>query len=340
MADTTTAQRAPAPHRGQVGRRLGGHLRDHQPGHRGGGGPGPQRQRRRRPGRRRGRQGGPAGLGRLVARTTGARSCARRRRPSGPSRPSCCRSSSPRPGPRPPSARACRSRWRPTASSATPAIPAPSCRRRCPPDRPGHAAGPGRDHQRAWSTARPWAWWPASPPTTSPWSTWPGRWRPRWPPATPWWSSRRPQDPLAIVELVRILNDVGFPPGVVNLVNGNTPGLLRRAGRLGRRRLRQLHRLDPGRRDHRREGGPDHEAHPARARRQRRLRRVRRRRREGGHRVHRLDLVVPLRARSARPRPGPWCTAASSTRWPRAWCRWRASSRWATPPTRPPSSAR
>jgi acyl-CoA reductase-like NAD-dependent aldehyde dehydrogenase len=29
-----------------------------------------------------------------------------------------------------------------------------------------------------------------------------------------------PQDPLAIVELVRILNDVGFPPGVVNLVNG------------------------------------------------------------------------------------------------------------------------
>ena len=32
-----------------------------------------------------------------------------------------------------------------------------------------------------------------------------------------------PQDPLAIVELVRILHDVGFPPGVVNLVNGNTP---------------------------------------------------------------------------------------------------------------------
>jgi acyl-CoA reductase-like NAD-dependent aldehyde dehydrogenase len=30
-----------------------------------------------------------------------------------------------------------------------------------------------------------------------------------------------PQDPLAVVELVRILHDVGFPPGVVNLVNGN-----------------------------------------------------------------------------------------------------------------------
>ncbi len=32
-----------------------------------------------------------------------------------------------------------------------------------------------------------------------------------------------PQDPLAIVELVRILDDVGFPPGVINLVNGNRP---------------------------------------------------------------------------------------------------------------------
>ena len=32
-----------------------------------------------------------------------------------------------------------------------------------------------------------------------------------------------PQDPLAIVELVRILDEAGFPPGVVNLVNGNGP---------------------------------------------------------------------------------------------------------------------
>jgi acyl-CoA reductase-like NAD-dependent aldehyde dehydrogenase len=30
-----------------------------------------------------------------------------------------------------------------------------------------------------------------------------------------------PQDPLAIVELVRILDEVGFPPGVINLVNGS-----------------------------------------------------------------------------------------------------------------------
>ncbi len=33
-----------------------------------------------------------------------------------------------------------------------------------------------------------------------------------------------PQDPLAIVELVRILDEVGFPPGVVNLVNSSGPG--------------------------------------------------------------------------------------------------------------------
>ena len=32
-----------------------------------------------------------------------------------------------------------------------------------------------------------------------------------------------PQDPLAVVELVRILDEVGFPPGVVNLVNSPGP---------------------------------------------------------------------------------------------------------------------
>jgi acyl-CoA reductase-like NAD-dependent aldehyde dehydrogenase len=32
-----------------------------------------------------------------------------------------------------------------------------------------------------------------------------------------------PQDPLAVVELVRILDDVGFPPGVVNLVSASGP---------------------------------------------------------------------------------------------------------------------
>ncbi len=32
-----------------------------------------------------------------------------------------------------------------------------------------------------------------------------------------------PQDPLAVVELVRILDEVGFPPGVVNLVTSSAP---------------------------------------------------------------------------------------------------------------------
>ena len=31
------------------------------------------------------------------------------------------------------------------------------------------------------------------------------------------------QDPLAVIELVRILEEVGFPPGVVNIVTGSTP---------------------------------------------------------------------------------------------------------------------
>jgi acyl-CoA reductase-like NAD-dependent aldehyde dehydrogenase len=33
-----------------------------------------------------------------------------------------------------------------------------------------------------------------------------------------------PQDPLAVVELVRILDEVGFPPGVVNLVTSSAAG--------------------------------------------------------------------------------------------------------------------
>ncbi len=32
-----------------------------------------------------------------------------------------------------------------------------------------------------------------------------------------------PQDPLAVIELVRILQDVGFPPGVINVVTGSSP---------------------------------------------------------------------------------------------------------------------
>ena len=32
-----------------------------------------------------------------------------------------------------------------------------------------------------------------------------------------------PQDPLAVIELARVLDEVGFPPGVINLVNSQGP---------------------------------------------------------------------------------------------------------------------
>jgi acyl-CoA reductase-like NAD-dependent aldehyde dehydrogenase len=31
------------------------------------------------------------------------------------------------------------------------------------------------------------------------------------------------QNPLAVIDLVKILHDVGFPPGVINVVTGSTP---------------------------------------------------------------------------------------------------------------------
>ena len=32
------------------------------------------------------------------------------------------------------------------------------------------------------------------------------------------------QNPLAVIDLVKLMHDVGFPPGVVNVVTGSTPG--------------------------------------------------------------------------------------------------------------------
>ena len=65
----------------------------------------------------------------------------------------------------------------PRAVLQTPLVPQTARRRRW------HRAA----SSAPWSTASPWAWWPASPRTTSPWSTWRARWRPRWRPATPSW---------------------------------------------------------------------------------------------------------------------------------------------------------
>ncbi len=52
-----------------------------------------------------------------------------------------------------------------------------------------------------------------------------------------------PQDPLAIVELARVLDEVGFPPGVVNLVNSPGPRAGGRPHHLTRRRHGLVHRL-------------------------------------------------------------------------------------------------
>ena len=54
-----------------------------------------------------------------------------------------------------------------------------------------------------------------------------------------------PQDPLAVVELVRILDEVGFPPGVVNLVVSQGPEAAGAVDRVTRRRHGELHRARP-----------------------------------------------------------------------------------------------
>ena len=52
-----------------------------------------------------------------------------------------------------------------------------------------------------------------------------------------------PQDPLAVIELVRILDEVGFPPGVVNLVTANDAAPAAAPGGLTRRRHGLVHRV-------------------------------------------------------------------------------------------------
>ena len=52
-----------------------------------------------------------------------------------------------------------------------------------------------------------------------------------------------PQDPLAVVELARVLEQVGFPPGVVNLVTAAGPSRPVRPHHLARRRHGLVHRV-------------------------------------------------------------------------------------------------
>jgi acyl-CoA reductase-like NAD-dependent aldehyde dehydrogenase len=127
-----------------------------------------------------------------------------------------------------------------------------------------------------------------------------------------------PQDPLAVIELVRILDEVGFPPGVVNLVTANDAAAAAAlvaspdvdmvsftgstdvgsaSPRSGATTMKRL-LLELGR--------------------QGRLSRLRRRRRGRGRRLHRLDLVLPLRPDLHRPHPGRRPARLSSIRSSRA----------------------
>ena len=80
------------------------------------------------------------------------------------------------------------------------------------------------------------------------------------------------QNPLAVIELVRIMHEVGFPPGVVNVVTGSTPDTGEALVETPRHRHGVVHRFDRRRHAHRRGRRPHDEAHAARARRQGRAR--------------------------------------------------------------------
>ena len=105
-----------------------------------------------------------------------------------------------------------------------------------------------------------------------------------------------PQDPLAIIELAEICEEVGIPPGVVNVVTGSAPEVgqalvdstdvdmisFTGSTAVGARIFEA--------------GGEDDEAPAARARREGRVHRLRRRRHLEGDRGARERVGLPLRA--------------------------------------------
>ena len=129
-----------------------------------------------------------------------------------------------------------------------------------------------------------------------------------------------PQDPLAVVELARVLDEVGFPPGVINLVNSQGPepaSVLTTSPDVdmvsftGSTAVGQ--RIAAA-------GGPDHEAAADGARAARAPPWSSRTPTSRGRSPPSARPGPSTPARSARPRPGPSSTGASSTRWSRA-CR-------------------
>ena len=113
-----------------------------------------------------------------------------------------------------------------------------------------------------------------------------------------------PQDPLAVVELARVLDQVGFPPGVINLVNSQGPGPaaalttspdVDMVSFTGSTAVGQ--RIAAA-------GAPVDEAPAHGAGRQGRRRGLRGRRHQGRGDRHRLDLGLPLGPDLHRPDPG------------------------------------
>ena len=113
-----------------------------------------------------------------------------------------------------------------------------------------------------------------------------------------------PQDPLAIIEFADICQQVGFPPGVVNVVTGSAPEL--GAALVGSKNVDMISFTGSTAVGTRifEAGGQTDEAPPPGARRQGRLHRVRGRRPgQGRHRAGQR-LGVPLRPDLHRPHPG------------------------------------
>ena len=149
-----------------------------------------------------------------------------------------------------------------------------------------------------------------------------------------------PQDPLGIIEMVKVFEEVGFPPGVINVVTGLPARGGRGPRRFARRRHDQLHRLERGRLQDLRGRRQDDEAPAAWS---------------WAARAPPWSCATPTSrrpsgaspasghstpGRSAPPPPGWWSTARSTRSWSTDWPRRPGPSRPATRSTRPRWSAR